>query len=136
MDNTTPDIRSRIMRANKSMNTHPEIQARSLIHKLGYRFRVHYKGLPGKPDIAFTKKKKAIFINGCFWHQHEIGCICTHSPQSNREYWRKKFEYNKIRDSKVHQKILDMGWSILVIWECELIDMVNVEKKIVEFLEN
>jgi DNA mismatch endonuclease (patch repair protein) len=136
MDNTTPEIRSRMMKANRSCNTKPELVIRSMIHRMGFRYRVNLKVIPGKPDIAFTKMKKAIFIHGCFWHQHDVGCSCAHLPQSNKDYWSKKFTYNRQRDIAVQKELTDLGWRYLIIWECELNDIDIVRNKVLYFLNN
>ena len=100
-------------------NTAPEITVRSLIHRMGYRFRLNVKELPGKPDIVLPRHKKIILIHGCFWHQHE-GCPQATRPTSNIDYWNKKLDRNMIRDSGNMQKLEYLGWNVLVLWECEI----------------
>jgi DNA mismatch endonuclease, patch repair protein len=110
--------RSRTMGRIRAKNTKPELVVRSLIHSLGYRFRLHRSDLPGKPDIVFPSKKKVIWVHGCFWHKH--GCsLGRRDLRTNRDYWRAKLTGNRVRDHK-HRRTLDqLGWSYLVIWECE-----------------
>lgn len=106
------------MQAVKGTNTTPERVVRRLLHKNGYRYNIHKKGLPGKPDIVFSRKRKAIFIHGCFWHGHD--CKRGASPKSNTEFWNTKLGRNKQRDECNQMTLRDMGWDVLVIWECEL----------------
>jgi len=113
--------RSATMRAVKSKDTKPELFVRSLIYRLGYRFRLHRKDIPGKPDIVFTGRKKVIFVHGCFWHGH----TCTRGarvPIHNREYWIEKIGRNVSRHAKQMDDLKAAGWQPLVLWECELKD--------------
>lgn len=118
-DMFTPEERSKIMAKVHSQNTTPEIRVRKLLHSLGYRFRLHRKDLPGNPDIVLSKYKTVIFVHGCFWH----GCpTCRHAqirPQANSEYWNKKLDRNMQRDRESYAALEDLGWQVLVIWECE-----------------
>ena len=107
------------MAAIKSKNTKPEIEVRKMLHSLGYRFRLHRKDLPGKPDIVLPKYKIAIFVNGCFWHQHE-NCKHARIPKTNRDFWKKKLEGNKLRDKLKQSQLKDLGWKIINVWECEI----------------
>ena len=115
----TSEARSRNMAAIKSKNTKPEIEVRKMLHALGYRFRLHRKDLPGKPDIVLPKYKIAIFVNGCFWHQHE-NCKHARFPKTNRDFWKKKLEGNKLRDKLKQSQLKDLGWKIINVWECEI----------------
>lgn len=129
---TTPS-RSEIMRAVRSKDTKPEMIVRRLVHKLGYRFRLHRKNLPGRPDLAFPSRKKAIFVNGCFWHGHD----CKRGarvPKENRDYWVKKIANNVERDKKNTDELVLLGWNSLVIWECEIKDENVLTKRITGFL--
>lgn len=119
MKKGTTELRSRIMRAVKSHNTTPELKVRSLVHKLGYRFRLHRKDLPGSPDLAFPGKKKAIFVHGCFWHGHRCA-RGARVPKSNTEYWRAKIARNVQRDKRTQKEMAKLGWQMLAIWECQL----------------
>lgn len=111
--------RSRIMRAVKSQDTSPELAVRSLLHRKGYRFRLHRKDLPGCPDLVFVSRRKILFIHGCFWHGHE----CKRGarvPKSNTEYWRQKIEKNRRRDTRNRNTLQASGWRVQTVWECEL----------------
>jgi DNA mismatch endonuclease (patch repair protein) len=121
------------MRAIRSKDMRPELAVRSLAHKLGYRFRLHRKDLPGKPDLVFASRRKVIFVHGCFWHSH--GCKLTHVPKSNLSYWAPKLERNRIRDKKVLEGITAMGWDALVAWECETTDEASLTDRIHAFLQ-
>lgn len=119
MDTFTSEERSAIMRKVHGKNTTPELIVRRVVHRLGYRFRLHSKNLPGKPDLVFSSRKMVIFVNGCFWHQHP-GCKRgDRKPSSNTEYWHPKLEQNKQRDKENARKLKKMNWSSLVIWECQ-----------------
>ncbi|QIQ87957.1 very short patch repair endonuclease [Erythrobacter sp.] len=127
--------RANIMRGSKAKNTKPELVTRRLLASLGYRFRVNYKGLPGKPDIAFTKRKRAVFVHGCFWHAHDDpNCPITRIPTSNVEFWEQKFARNKERHDKVLQKLAEANWEVMTIWECELADVDRLAAKLTRFL--
>ena len=106
------------MRAVKSKNTGPEQIVRSAAHRLGLRFRLYDKKLPGKPDIVLRKWKTVVFVNGCFWHRHE-GCTKASTPKSNVEFWNSKFKANVERDRKNYAELERLGWKVVVIWQCE-----------------
>lgn len=136
-DTVSKERRSEIMSHIKSKNTSIELLVRKQLFALGYRYRVNYKQLPGKPDIVFTKKKCAIFIHGCFWHGHEIGCRYSHIPQSRREYWRSKISRTKERDISHIEKLKSDGWRVLTIWECEIRkDFSDVISRIQQFINS
>ncbi len=103
----------------RSKDTRPELLVRKYLFKAGFRFRLHNKNLPGKPDIILPKYKTVILIHGCFWHGHP-GCRYAVSPKSNTEYWSIKLSGNSIRDAKNQEGLKNMGWKVIVIWECEL----------------
>lgn len=111
--------RSEVMARIGGKNTRPEMVVRSLLHRLGYRFRLHSTSLPGKPDIVLKKHSTVVFVNGCFWHQHQ-GCSAGRLPKSRVEFWKTKLERNVERDREKHEKLLDLGWKVVVIWECEI----------------
>lgn len=135
MDKLTPAKRSENMRRIKSKGMKPELAVRSIVHRLGYRFRLHSKDIPGKPDLVFRPRCKAIFVHGCFWHGHELeGCLDGRMPKSNKGYWSPKLAGNKARDARNIATLEAMGWSVLVIWECELRDVPAVFQKIDAFL--
>lgn len=114
----TEEERARMMRGFKRENTGPELVVRRLAHRLGYRFRLHRKDLPGRPDIVFASRKKVIFVHGCFWHSH--GCALTRVPKRNLEYWIPKLTRNRARDVTNLRELAKTGWSCLVLWECEI----------------
>lgn len=118
MDKITTEARSRNMSKIKAKNTKPELKIRQILYSQGYKYRIHYP-LKGKPDIVFTKKKVAVFINGCFWHGH--GCKLDHVSKSNSEFWDNKIKRNKNRDKLIQKTLKSEGWKIFVIWECELL---------------
>lgn len=120
MDRLSKADRSRVMSRVSSRNTAPERTVRSLIHKLGYRFRLHSKGLPGTPDIVFASRRKVIFVNGCFWHGHT--CKRGKRPSSNVSFWRAKIAKNVLRDRRVRSLLTDQGWKTMTVWQCELSD--------------
>ncbi|AVB21502.1 MULTISPECIES: very short patch repair endonuclease [Pseudomonas syringae group] len=117
MDNVSPSVRSRMMAGIKAKNTKPELKIRKLLHAAGYRYRLHHKKLPGKPDIVMPKYKLCIFIQGCFWHRHQ-GCKYTTFPKSRVEFWEKKFRETVIRDSRNVSDLIQQGWRVFELWEC------------------
>ena len=124
--------RSENMRAIRSKDTLPEIAVRSLIHRLGYRFRLHRQDLPGKPDLVFPARRKVIFVHGCFWHSH--ACKPGLVPKSKRDFWLPKLRQNKARDGRNLKALTQLGWNALVIWQCELKDSSAIRKRVVQFL--
>ena len=135
MDTVSPEGRSRIMSHVKGRDTTPEKRVRSLLHSMGYRFRLQRADLPGKPDIVLPKFKTVIFVNGCFWHRHP-GCKRATLPKSNAEFWRQKLEKNVARDRRNIQTLKDLGWYVLIIWECELKDTRTLQARLSDFFEN
>ena len=121
--------RSRNMSAIKSKNTKPEFAVRKLLHSMGYRFRLHSKDLPGSPDIVLPKYKTVIFVHGCFWHRHE-NCKYASTPKTRKEFWENKFKVNVKRDADIQEKIKNIEWRSVVIWECETKDIENLRGKI------
>lgn len=119
MDRHTPEQRKRNMSAVKSKNTKPEILVRKALHAMGYRFRLHVKDLPGKPDIVLPKYKTVIFVNGCFWHRHE-GCKYASTPTTNVDFWEAKFKENTTRDKQKTVLLESDGWKVVVLWTCEI----------------
>ena len=117
-DHLPPVKRSENMRAVKSKNTSPERRVRSVAHRLGLRFRLHRKDLPGSPDMLFPGRKAALFVHGCFWHRHEE-CPKATMPKTNMDYWNEKFRRNVERDRETRHKLEKDGWKVIVIWECE-----------------
>lgn len=131
--NETPEQRSRTMRAVKGKDTSLEMRVRRLVHSIGYRYRLHRKDLPGKPDLVFPARRKVIFVNGCFWHQHDCP-RGSRTPKANRDYWSRKLERTKNRDRTNLARLRDDGWDALVVWECEAKDIDLVAAKIRTFL--
>jgi len=126
-DYLTQEKRSWNMSRIPAKDTKPEITVRSILHKKGFRFRIHNSKLPGKPDIVLRKYNTVIFIHGCFWHQHP-GCQRATKPKSNKEYWMNKLKRNKNRFIEVKNKLKKMGWTVIVIWECEIKDKAKLLK--------
>lgn len=129
----TKSDRSAIMRAVKSNNTGPELRVRTVVRKLGCRYRLHVDTLPGKPDIVFPSAKKAIFVNGCFWHGHTCA-RGSRVPKSNTEYWVQKIARNVKRDRKVRRDLRKAGWNCLTVWECSLKDANRLTRCLQRFL--
>jgi len=125
--------RSWIMSRVREKNTSPELKVRSLIHRLGFRFRLHRKDLPGKPDLVFPSRKKVIFVNGCFWHGHDCA-RGNRLPKTNWEYWVEKIHRNIERDANHQSNLKALGWDVLVVWECEIKDTKELAKRIDDFL--
>ena len=119
MDRLTPEKRSWNMSRIKSKDTTPERIVRSFLHRNGFRFRLHVKDLPGKPDIVLPKYKTVIEVRGCFWHRHE-GCKDATTPSTNAVFWQKKFAENVARDKRTKQDLKSLGWNVIVVWECEV----------------
>jgi DNA mismatch endonuclease (patch repair protein) len=132
-DRLTKARRSENMRRIRSKGMQPELATRRLVYSLGYRFRLHSKSLPGKPDLVFSKKKKIIEVRGCFWHQH-TGCVDSHIPKSRKEYWSLKLRGNVRRDHKNLRKLRRLGWKVRVIWECEAPELLRDPATIRKFL--
>ena len=121
MDKINKATRSRVMASVRSKNTKPEMRVRSTAHKLGYRFRLYRKDLPGKPDMVFPSRRIALFVHGCFWHGHD----CPHGqrmPATNVKYWRDKIGRNVERDARVQQELIVLGWKPVILWECQIKD--------------
>ncbi len=118
-DKLTPEERSWLMSRVRSKDTKPEWVLRSALHRLGFRYRLRRKDLPGKPDLVFAKYRTVVFVNGCFWHRHP-GCSQATTPKSNVEFWERKFRRNVERDARNHQVLCEYGWRVVVVWECEL----------------
>lgn len=135
VDTLTPFQRSQRMSRVRDKNTKPEKIVRSLLHRMGFRFRLHCQSLPGKPDVVLARHKKVIFIHGCFWHRHGV-CRELSIPENNPEFWAKKFAGNVERDVKKIAAIRARGWRALVVWECELKNMAKLEKTLRRFLNS
>lgn len=131
-DKLTAERRSANMARIRNKDTKPEMVVRKLVHGMGYRYRLHRKDLPGKPDLVFGPRKKVIFVHGCFWHQHS--CREGRIPNSRREYWEPKLRRNVERDHEAIAELQRKGWDVLVIWECEVKDVELLRSKIKAFL--
>ena len=135
VDTVAPERRSQIMSNIRSTGMKPEMTVRRLLHALGYRYRLHQRNLPGKPDLVFAARRKVIFVHGCFWHQHpDPSCPIARLPKSNREYWLPKLQRNAARDAQIQDELRSLGWSVLVIWECEIRSRSGFPEKAIEFL--
>lgn len=132
IDRVSEETRSYIMSSVGSKNTGPELVVRKLLHGLGYRYRLHKRELPGSPDIVFQKRKKVIFIHGCFWHGHE--CRYGRLPKSKSDYWEPKIAKNRERDEMNVRRLEQLGWGALVIWQCQLKDIDAARKRLIQFL--
>ena len=123
------------MAAVRARNTKPEMTVRRLVHRLGYRYRLHSAGLPGRPDIVFPGRHAAIFVHGCFWHRHpEPACPFARLPKSRLDFWLPKLEANRRRDVDVLDRLQREGWRVLIVWECELRNLPDIEDRLREFL--
>jgi DNA mismatch endonuclease (patch repair protein) len=111
--------RSRMMSGIRAQNTSPELQVRSLLHRAGFRFRLHQKNLPGKPDIVLSKLHIAIFVHGCFWHSHQ-NCHLASIPKTNTKFWHEKLSKNVERDTRATRALRRKGWHVFTIWECDI----------------
>lgn len=132
-DTVSKAVRSRIMSSVKQRHTKPEMIVRSLLHQLGYRFRLHRKDLPGSPDIVLPKFRTAIFVHGCFWHQHE-NCGKSRRPSSNQDYWNTKLDENITRDKRKEKELSKLGWRVATVWQCEIRDVETLSKKLKKLL--
>lgn len=133
MDKITPERRSANMARIRSANTKPEMIVRRMVHRLGFRFRLHRRGLPGKPDLVFVARKKIIFVHGCYWHGH--GCkVGGTGAKSNQGYWGPKISGNKARDKRYMKELRRAGWKVLTVWECETRKPAGLSNKLVRFL--
>jgi DNA mismatch endonuclease (patch repair protein) len=134
MDTISASDRSALMSRIKSKDTKPEIAVRKLLHYMGYRFRLHRKDLPGRPDIVLPRHKKAILVQGCFWHGHS--CKLASKPKSNGSYWSTKILNNKARDTRNLKALQEAGWEVLELWECDIRRWQGIEEVLRNFLSN
>lgn len=131
-DKLSRERRSANMRQIRSRDTKPEVAVRRIVHAMGYRYRLHRRDLPGKPDLVFGPRRAVIFVHGCFWHQHD--CRDGHSPRSNTGYWAEKLRRNVERDTAQAAALAAMGWRVLAIWECQATDRDSVARAVAAFL--
>lgn len=135
VDHVDAAKRAEIMAAVKSADTSAELTLRRLLHRAGYRYRLHDRKLPGRPDVVFPSRKKAIFINGCFWHRHE-NCRYATTPKTRVDFWEAKFAANVARDRRNTAALEGLGWSVAVVWQCELKRPEEVLARVTQFLES
>ena len=135
MDTVTPERRSEIMSRVRAQGSRPERAVRRLVHGLGYRYRLDAEQLPGRPDLVFASRRRVIFVDGCFWHRHP-GCRLARIPKSRVEFWRAKLDGNRDRDLVNQRELFRLGWSSLVVWECELKHLESVAERVTLFLED
>lgn len=121
------------MQQVKGKNTQPKIQVRSLLHRMGYRFRLHRKDLPGTPDIVFPSRRLAVFVHGCYWHGH--GCRIGQLPKSRLQYWQPKIAANRERDRRKEAALIDAGWHVAVVWQCQLGDAEQLAVRLRKILD-
>lgn len=134
-DTLSPRERSERMSRVRGRDTKPEMKVRRLVHAMGYRYRLHRGDLPGKPDLVFPGRKKVIFVHGCFWHRHpDKKCKLARLPKSRLDFWKPKLEGNQRRDHQTQNRLRELGWEFLVVWECEMRDKELLENKIRTFL--
>lgn len=117
----------------RDRDTKPEKTVRSILHKLGYRFRLHRKNLPGRPDIVLPRFQTVIFVHGCYWHRHK-GCKYVYAPKTRIEFWQRKFDENIARDKRTLESLRNQGWRVLVIWECQVTDKKSLANRLNRFL--
>lgn len=133
-DTLSPKERSKRMSLIRGTGSAPEMKLRRLVHGMGFRYRLHVKELPGKPDLVFPSRHAVIFMHGCFWHRHK-GCKLARLPKSKLDFWKPKLEENRKRDLWNQQRLRDLGWSILVVWECQMVTTNRVSVVVRKFLE-
>ena len=117
-DTVSPEVRSRMMAGIRGSNTKPELAVRSALHRRGFRFRLHRRDLPGKPDLVFPRHKAVILVHGCFWHGHD--CHLFKWPKTREDFWREKIASNAARDRRQLEKLKEAGWRVATVWECAL----------------
>jgi DNA mismatch endonuclease (patch repair protein) len=134
-DTLDKGTRSAVMSRVRGKNTAPELVVRTMAHRLGYRFRLHRRGLPGTPDLVFPRLHKVIFVNGCFWHGHP-DCDRARLPKTNIEFWRSKIGATVVRDRRAIEALRDEGWGVLVVWQCDTGDDGKLERVLRDFLSD
>ena len=134
VDSLDQPARSAVMARIRGKNTRPEMIVRKLVFAAGFRYRIHVRTLPGSPDLVFSSRKKVIFVHGCFWHLHN-GCASSRIPKSRVDFWSDKLYGNRARDVRNQEALIQAGWEVLVVWECELSDRTLLEDRLRRFLE-
>ncbi len=127
--------RSELMARIRSSDTSPELAVRRIAHRMGLRFRLHRKDLPGRPDLVFPRRRTAVFVHGCFWHRHR-GCRLASTPKSHVDYWTRKFETNVARDARQQRALKKLGWRVLVVWECETRSEEAIERRLAPIMRS
>ena len=135
MDTLTPERRSWNMSRIRSRDTAPERLVRSLLHRMGYRFRLHRSDLPGKPDIVLPRHKTVVLVHGCYWHRH-ADCRLAYSPKSNVDFWQAKFRENVSRDLRQSQELTELGWCVITVWECETTELRVLAERLLQDLNS
>lgn len=133
MDTLSSEQRSERMSRVKGRDTKPELIVRRMVHGMGFRFRLHRRDLPGKPDLTFPRRRKVIFVHGCFWHRHH-GCHLARMPKSRVDFWSKKLGANADRDQRNLKALAASGWETMIVWECELVDADSLQERVATFL--
>jgi DNA mismatch endonuclease (patch repair protein) len=137
MDTLTPKERSARMALVRNKDTKPELRVRRLVSAMGYRYRLQYKKVPGRPDLAFPGRRKVIFVHGCFWHRHpDPSCQLARLPKSRLDFWGPKLQGNRERDLRKQRELQSLGWSVLTLWECQLRDEGALRQLIRAFLDS
>jgi DNA mismatch endonuclease (patch repair protein) len=135
MDTLTSSERSARMARVRGKDSKPEMLVRRMVHAMGFRYRLHDRGLPGSPDLVFPRLRKVIFVHGCFWHRHEdIHCKLARWPKSRLDFWRPKLQGNRERDLRRQAELEKLGWRIFVVWECQMRDREQLENSLRDFL--
>lgn len=134
MTRKSPEAISAQMRRIRKKDTKPELSVRRLVHGMGYRYRLHRRDLPGTPDLVFPSRKKVILVHGCFWHQHDCP-LGNRPPKTNRDYWLPKLARNRDRDAKTDRALAALGWTVLVLWECEIREQAVTARRLNRFLQ-
>lgn len=135
MDRISKEWRSWNMSRIRGKDTAPEVLVRSLLHRMGYRFRLHRSDLPGRPDIVLPRYRTVVFVHGCYWHRHP-GCKYAYTPKSRTDFWKKKFRDNVRRDRRSRQELEVAGWTVLIVWECEAADMAALADRLADQLRS
>jgi len=136
VDTVPQSKRSEVMSRVRSKDSKPEMIVRRLAFGLGYRYRLHDRRLPGRPDLVFAGRRRIIFVHGCFWHRHTAkSCKLARLPKSRLGFWEPKLEGNRIRDRRIKSELRNLGWEVLTIWECQLTNLASVSKRVRTFLE-
>jgi len=133
MDILTPAQRTHRMGLVRAKNTKPEMAVRRLVHELGYRYRLHGRSLPGRPDMVFASLRKVVFVHGCFWHRHS-GCAKASTPKANVQFWLAKFRANRKRDRLIERRLIAVDWGVITIWECELREPAKLKRRLIREL--